>query len=100
MRLYLSTTLVNKKADFSANLLQQTFEAKAPDEKWVSDITYIWTVEGWLYLAVIVDLFSRKVVGMSMSERLQSEIVVEALQQAISRRCPSQGLIHHSDRGV
>ena len=89
-----------KFLNFAPNILQQTFEAKAPDERWVSDITYVWTLEGWLYLAVILDLFSRKVVGISMSERLKSEIVTDALQQAISRRCPSLGLIHHSDRGV
>ncbi len=94
------TTTVDKKAAFAPNLLEQKFEAKGPNQKWVSDITYIWTLEGWLYLAVILDLFSRKVVGVSMSDRLQSEIVTDALQQAVGRRQPSQGLIHHSDRGV
>jgi transposase InsO family protein len=94
------TTTVDKKAAFAPNLLDQKFEAKSPNQKWVSDITYIWTLEGWLYLAVILDLFSRKVVGVSMSNSLQSEIVTDALQQAVCRRNPPQGLIHHSDRGV
>ena len=73
------TTTVDKKAAFAPNLLEQKFEAKAPNQKWVSDIIHIWTLEGWLYLAVILDLFSRKVVGVSMSDRLQSEIVTDAL---------------------
>ncbi len=94
------TTTVDKKATFAPNLLKQKFEAKVPNQKWVSDITYVWTLEGWLYLAVILDLFSRKVVGVSMSDRLRSEIVTDALKQAVCRRNPAQGLIHHSDRGV
>jgi transposase InsO family protein len=92
------TTTVDKKVAFAPNLLEQKFEVKAPNQKWVSDITYIWTLEGWLYLAVILDLFSRKVVGVSMSDKLQSEIVTDALQQAVGRCRASQGLIHHSDR--
>ena len=64
------TTTVDKKAVFAPNLLEQKFEAKTPNQKWVSDITYIWTLEGWLYLAVILDLFSRKVVGVSMSDTI------------------------------
>ncbi len=81
------------------NLLKQDFTADAPDRVWVSDITYIWTTHGWLYLAVILDLFSRKVVGWSMSELLTQEIVTDALIQAIWRRKPKAGLIFHSDRG-
>jgi transposase InsO family protein len=67
---------------------------------WVSDITYIWTDEGWLFLATVIDLFSRKVVGWSMSESLKSQIAIDALEMAIAARGPAPGLIHHSDRGV
>jgi len=67
---------------------------------WVSDITYIWTDEGWLFLASVIDLYSRKVVGWSMSESLKSKVAVDALEMAIGARKPAAGLIHHSDRGV
>ena len=80
-------------------MLQQNFSAVRPNEKWVSDITYIWTDEGWLYLAVVMDLYSRMVVGWSMSERMTSQLVIDALQMAIWRRKKPQGVIIHSDRG-
>jgi putative transposase len=84
----------------AANRLLQDFTAAAPNQKWVCDITYIPTDQGWLYLAVVLDLFSRKVVGWSMQQHLKSELVSEALQMAIDCRRPGQGLLHHSDRGV
>jgi len=82
------------------NLLNQNFVAEKPNTVWVSDITYIPTLEGWLYLAVILDLYSRQVVGWAMSDRLTSGFVVKALYQAIGRRRPSLKCIFHSDRGV
>ena len=73
--------------------------ADEPDTKWVADTTYIWTAEGWLYLAVVLDLFSRMVVGWSMAATQDATLVVHALQMAITRRRPQAGLLHHSDRG-
>lgn len=81
------------------NLLQQNFLAHQPNEKWVSDITYVWTEEGWLYLAVVMDLYSRKVVGWALSERMTKQLVIDALQMAIWSRKPTKGLVLHSDRG-
>ncbi len=94
-----ATTNSNHKLPVAPNLLQQNFTASRPNEKWVSDITYIWTEEGWLYLAVVMDLYSRMVVGWSMSERMTSKLVVDALQMAIWRRKMPCGVIIHSDRG-
>lgn len=82
------------------NVLDRDFTATAPDQKWACDLTYIWTDEGWLYLSVVIDLFSRRVVGWSMNPDLKSEGVCQALAMALKRRRPGQGLIHHSDRGV
>ena len=82
------------------NRLRQDFHAPAPNQKWAADITYIRTGEGWLYLAAVIDLYSRKVVGWSMSEHLHAQLVADALQMALLRRKPSSGLTHHSDRGV
>jgi transposase InsO family protein len=70
-----------------------------PDHVWAGEITYVWTQEGWLYLAVLLDLYSRKVVGWAMSGRIDAELVQDALHMARGRRCPSPGLLHHSDRG-
>lgn len=81
------------------NLLNRQFEVHKPDTVYVSDITYIWTHEGWLYLAVILDLFSRQVVGWSLSNRMTKKLVMDALRMAIWRRRPARGLIFHSDRG-
>jgi putative transposase len=81
------------------NLLEQNFTATAPNQKWVGDITYLGTDEGWLYLAVILDLFSRQVIGWSMAERMTAELVSDALQMAIFRRKRPKGVIVHSDRG-
>jgi len=82
------------------NLLAQDFTEQRPDQVWVSDITYLCTRQGWLYLAVILDLFSRKIVGWTMSHRLGQELVLDAFQQALWRRRPGPGIIFHSDRGV
>jgi putative transposase len=94
-----ATTNSNHQLPVAPNLLQQNFSASKPNEKWVSDITYVWTEEGWLYLAVVMDLYSRLVVGWSMSERMTSTLVKDALQMAIWRRKRPQGVIIHSDRG-
>lgn len=84
----------------AANLLEQNFLTDQPDCIWTSDITYIWTEEGWLYLCIVLDLFSRKVVGWRMSEFLKKEIVLSAINQAVVRRQPVKDVIFHSDRGV
>ena len=81
------------------NLLKQNFLANAPNEKWAGDISYIKTGEGWLYLAVVIDLFSRKVVSFSLNSHMRAELVESVLQKAFFRRSPSLGLVHHSDRG-
>ena len=81
------------------NLLARQFAVAKPDQVWVGDITYVWTAEGWLYLGVLLDLYSRKVVGWAMSQRVDAALVQEALQMALGRRQPTAGLIHHSDRG-
>jgi len=83
----------------ASNLLNRNFQAARPDAVWCSDITYLWTMEGWLYLAVVIDMFSRKVVGWAMSSKMETSLVTEALSMAYWRRKPGQGLIHHSDRG-
>lgn len=82
------------------NLLMRNFTADTPDKAWVSDITYIWTEEGWLYLASVIDLYSRRVIGWSMKSSLKSQIALDALAMAIKTRRPAAGVIHHSDRGV
>lgn len=83
----------------AANLLKQDFQAEAPNQKWVSDISYVATAEGWLYLATILDLFSRMIVGWAMDDHLETTLVTRALQMALARRSPAPGLLHHSDRG-
>ncbi|MFQ5642034.1 MAG: IS3 family transposase [bacterium] len=93
------TTDSNHKLPVSPNLLARKFSVSAPDRVWVSDITYLWTSEGWLYLAVILDLFQRKVVGWSMSHRINKQLVMDALRMGIWRCRPKAGLIFHSDRG-
>jgi putative transposase len=83
----------------SPNLLMREFSPAAPDQVWAGDITYLWTGEGWLYLAVVVDLFSRQVVGWSMKPHMKADMVLDALRMAWFRRRPARGLIFHSDRG-
>jgi len=81
------------------NLLEQDFQASQPNEKWVADITYIPTAEGWLYLATVMDLYSRRIVGWAMGDTLERWLPLAALQMALETRQPSPGLLHHSDRG-
>lgn len=83
----------------SPNVLDRTFEASSPNRKWVADFTYIWTAEGWLYVAAVIDLFSRRVVGWSMSAAMTAQLVTDALVMAIWRRGKPDALLHHSDRG-
>ena len=87
------------RAAASENLLDRSFEASAPNQKWVADFTYIWTAEGWLYVAAVVDLFSRRVVGWSMNVNMTSQLVADALIMAIWRRGKPDALLHHSDQG-
>jgi putative transposase len=98
-RKYKATTDSNHALPVAPNLLEQNFSVERPDAVWVSDITYIWTRQGWMYLAVILDLFSRKVVGWSLAERMTASLVCEALDAAMSQRKPGPGLVFHSDRG-
>lgn len=98
-RKFKATTNSNHNLPVAPNLLQQHFEAEQPDQKYVSDITYIWTNEGWLYLAVVMDLYSRLIVGWAMSERMTASLVCDALKMALWRRKRPQGVIVHSDRG-
>jgi len=96
---YRITTKSKHRFPVAPNIVDREFTARAADRLWVSDITYIGTREGWLYLAVILDVFSRHVVGWAMSERLYDDLTVDALRQALVRRRPIPGLIFHSDRG-
>ena len=81
------------------NLLARQFDVALPEQVWAGDITYLWTAEGWLYLAVLLDWYARKVVGGAMSAHIDAPLVQEALRMALGRRQPSPGLLHHSDRG-
>ncbi len=83
----------------AVNVLDRRFDVVGPDQGWVTDITYIWTAQGWLYLAIVLDLFSRRVVGWSMSERLKTALVLNALAMALHQRVSDAHLVHHSDRG-
>jgi putative transposase len=93
------TTNSNHQQPIHDNLLNRDFNALAPNERWVSDITYIHTKEGWLYLAVIMDLYSRKIIGWSMDTRMQESLTLEALRMALFRRKINHGLFLHSNRG-
>ena len=99
VRRYKTTTKRNKKHPVAPNLLKRDFTTERPDQKWLTDITYIPTQEGWLYLAVILDLYNRGIVGWAMSERMTSALTIRALKMAIRERRPGGGLIHHSDQG-
>jgi len=98
-RKFKATTDSRHSHPVAPNLLARDFEASAPNQKWVADITYIPTREGWLYLAAILDLHSRYVVGWSMDGRMNRRLVLDALHMAVGRRRPGPGLLHHSDRG-
>jgi transposase InsO family protein len=100
MRKKWKTTTKSKKGnEISPNYLNQNFKTQEPNKVWVSDITYVATEEGWLYVAIVMDLFSRKIVGLSMGEKLQTELVTKALEQAITHRQIKEEVMHHSDRG-
>ena len=96
---YKTTTKRNKADPVAPNLLKRDFVAEQPNQKWLTDITYIPTLEGWLYLAAVLDLYSRRIVGWAMSGRMTSDLTRDALKMAIRQRQPGADLIHHSDQG-
>jgi len=93
------TTHSKHKLSVAPNFLNREFKVDTPNKAWVSDITYIWTAQGWLYLAIVLDLFSRQVVGWAISRRINRKLVISALRMAIGKRRPKPGLIFHADRG-
>ncbi len=93
------TTDSNHKFNIAPNLLDRNFAANEPNQKWAGDISYIWTREGWLYLAVILDLHSRRVIGWAVSNRMKRDLAIRALKMAIAFRSPPKDCIHHTDRG-
>ena len=93
------TTDSDHRYQVAPNELARQFDVEAPNVAWAGDITYLWTREGWLYLAVLLDLYSRKVVGWAMSEHVNTRLVSQALEMAVGRRQPADGLLHHTDRG-
>ncbi len=98
-RRYKKTTDSHHGGPVAANLLDQDFACDGPDQKWGADISYIWTAEGWLYLAIVLDLYSRRIVGWATSDRLKKDLALNALQRAIALRNPRPGLVQHTDRG-
>lgn len=94
------TTNSDHEHSIAENLIDWDFGAARPNEKWATDITYIWTAEGWLYLAIVMDLYSRRIVGWAMADHMKTDLCLDALGMAIRQRTPFEGLIHHSDRGV
>jgi putative transposase len=98
-RKFRQTTDSNHDLPVAENLLDRRFDPEEPNERWVADITYIPTREGWLYLAAVEDLYSRRVVGWSLADHRESRLVVDALELAVQRRLPNEGLLAHSDRG-
>jgi putative transposase len=96
---FIKTTDSNHDYPIAPNIVNRDFTALRPDKIWVSDITYVWTLEGWLYFCSVIDLFSRRVVGYSMSEKIDSVLVSDAIEMALLTRKPARGLIFHSDRG-
>jgi transposase InsO family protein len=93
------TTESDHHETISPNTLNRQFEVATPNTVWTTDITYVWTLEGWLYLAVVIDLFSRQIVGWAIADHMRASLCVSALQMAFWRRKPKPGLLHHSDRG-
>jgi transposase InsO family protein len=83
----------------AGNLLDRQFDVPEPNQVWVTDISYVWTWEGWLYLAIVLDLFSRRVVGWAMADHMRTELVTAAFEMAVGQRLPDEGLLHHSDQG-
>lgn len=99
-RRFKATTNSKHRFPIAPNLLERRFEVDGINRLWVSDITYVWTQEGWLYLAVVLDAWSRKIVGWAWSKTLAADLAVRALKQALESRCPQAGWMHHSDQGV
>ncbi len=93
------TTDSDHNETISPNRRARQFEVTEPNRVWTTDITYVWTLEGWLYVAVVIDLFSRQVVGWAIADHMRTSLCVSALQMAFWRRKPEAGLLHHSDRG-
>ena len=87
------------RSAIAGNVLDRQFQSETPNQKWVADFTYIWTAEGWLYVAAVLDLYSRRIVGLSMQESMTSQLVVDALMMAVWRRGKPVALLHHSDQG-
>lgn len=98
-RRFKATTDSKHTLPVAENVLERKFDVEVPDARWAADITYIWTRQGWLYLAVVMDLFSRRIVGWSMQETMERSLVISALEMALKARRPPPGLLHHSDRG-
>ncbi len=98
-RFRITTTDSRHNFPVAANVIDRNFGALAPNQKWLADITYIFTAEGWLYLAAVLDLYSRKIVGWAMRDHMRTELPLAALTMALQRQRPQPGLIHHSDRG-
>jgi putative transposase len=96
---YKATTDSHHRFNVAPNLLDRNFTASLPNQKWAGDISYIWTAEGWLYLAVMMDLHSRRVVGWATSNRLKRDLALQALNNAVALRNPPPGCLHHTDRG-
>ena len=94
-----ATTQSQHRFPVAANTLDRAFTVEAPNRVWAGDLTYVWTLEGWLYLAVLLDLYSRRVVGWAMGQRLTGALAEQALTMAVAKRAPTAGLVHHSDRG-
>ena len=99
-RFVVHTTDANHDLPVAPNLLDRQFDAELPDQKWCCDITYVPTAEGFLYLAAVIDLCSRRIVGWSMADHLRTDLCLDALKMALDRRHPGSNLLHHSDRGV
>jgi putative transposase len=98
-RKFKHTTDSNHQYQIAPNVLDRNFQTERPDQVWVGDITYVWTLEGWLYLAVLIDLCTHQVVGWSMSANIDRFLALDAFDMAVARRSPTPGLIHHTDRG-
>jgi transposase InsO family protein len=98
-RRYKVTTDSRHSFPVAPNILNRQFDVAEPDRVWTADITYIWTLAGWLYLAVVMDLFSRQIIGWAMAKNIKKQLVMDALSMALWRRKPAAGLLHHSDRG-
>jgi putative transposase len=99
-RRYRGTTRQDREAAAAPDLVKRDFTASAPDQLWVADVTYVPTGEGWLYLATVLEAWSRRIVGWAMADTLRTELVIEALNMAVGNRRPTIGVVHHSDRGA